>query len=147
VSWRRQHDRTTDGSAVDYPFHPFGAWHEAIAPRPFTILAPEAGSLWQRLRFRVIGSTSKSSLSAYVTQWGTSEVRQVGLVAPTWFVALLAAGMIVFAARFLRRERRLRQRRAAGECLACGYDLRGVEHACCPECGKPVALTRVSTSV
>jgi hypothetical protein len=143
VSFRRQHDRTTDGSAVDYPFHPFGAWHEAVAPRPFTVLQPEAGCLWRRLRFRVITSSSKSSMSPYVTQWGTSEVREVGLVIPTWFVALLAAGMIVVPARSLHRGRRLRRRRAAGQCLACGYDLRGAEHECCPECGAAVAAAAV----
>ena len=147
VSWRRQHDRTTDGSALDYPFRPFGAWHEASVPRRFTILAPEAGSLWERLRFRVIGSSSKSPLSPYVSQWGTSDVREAGLAVPTWVVALLASGMIVFPVRFLRGERRLRQRRAAGQCLACGYDLRGAEHARCPECGEAVAAAGVSTTV
>lgn len=58
---------------------------------------------------------------------------------PDW-AAAVASGLLpaLWAwSAILRRRQALR--RAAGRCLACGYDVRASRH-CCPECGTP--LTR-----
>lgn len=48
--------------------------------------------------------------------------------------------MLFFAPFVLRRWRRIR----LGLCTKCGYDLRGVKHEKCPECG--VGITRTKSS-
>jgi len=50
---------------------------------------------------------------------------------PIWFIALLVA---LPTAWLWCRDRR----RATGLCIKCGYDLRGADHAACPECGAAV---------
>jgi hypothetical protein len=57
---------------------------------------------------------------------------------PSWLIIGCCAGTSALAAWPLRRMRRRRTRAARGLCLACGYDLRGAEHARCPECGAVV---------
>ncbi len=51
------------------------------------------------------------------------------LFAAPWVFALL----VMYAAGAARR----RYRRRRGRCIACGYDLRGLSGAVCPECGSP----------
>ena len=53
-----------------------------------------------------------------------------GFAVNTVFYATLL-WLFIFAAYALRR----RARRKRGLCVACGYDLRHVEHDACPECG------------
>jgi hypothetical protein len=65
---------------------------------------------------------------------------------PVWIG--FALDTIVYAAAlwclFLLLPGRWRRRRRAkrGWCIACGYDLRGHDHAACPECGAPAPPTR-----
>ena len=51
---------------------------------------------------------------------------------PLWPVALMTA---VGPALWLKRAIRDRRRRRGGRCLACGYDMRGLDGRRCPECG------------
>ena len=54
------------------------------------------------------------------------------------FWSSCAAGMVgaSLAGGWFGRKRGLpRWRRQRGQCLRCGYDLRGTEHDVCPECG------------
>jgi hypothetical protein len=55
---------------------------------------------------------------------------------PLWLLAVVLA--IIPARRFRRLalERRAERRRAANQCVACGYDLRASTGSC-PECGAP----------
>ncbi len=52
------------------------------------------------------------------------------VVSPIWVIFLLAAAPTLW---LWWRDRR----RAPGMCTHCGYDLRGVAHEVCPECGAP----------
>ena len=75
------------------------------------------GALWQR-------TEDRASRSA--------EFTLIGL--PYWFLILIPLPPLAW---LLWRRRRLRQRRAGGRCLSCGYDLRGSDDRC-PECGTPI---------
>ena len=57
-----------------------------------------------------------------------------GLAVPHWLVALLLGTGLIRAAARWRRGRETDRRLAAGECAACGYDLRATPERC-PECG------------
>jgi hypothetical protein len=50
-------------------------------------------------------------------------------------IAVGVGGAAVAFATDVRREDLPRQRRERGQCLACGYDLRGNTSGVCPECG------------
>jgi hypothetical protein len=75
------------------------------------------------------------ALGACVTAFAAPEIL-VRHGVPGWaaappFCALAAAAVY---ALYRPRERR-RRRRAMGQCVACGYDLRGNVSGLCPECG------------
>jgi hypothetical protein len=58
------------------------------------------------------------------------------IVVPFWALAVVAAVLPTCrGVRHYRSRRRLGGRRAAGQCVACGYDLRASPERC-PECGK-----------
>ncbi len=57
-------------------------------------------------------------------------INTVVYAAVCWLLALLS----LVALNVLRTRRRSR----LGKCIACGYDLRGTNHAACPECGAAV---------
>jgi len=61
-------------------------------------------------------------------------VRNAGI--PAWLIVVVTGAYpcIVFLREWIRRRGRSRR----GECLACGYDLRGNESGLCSECGNPV---------
>lgn len=68
----------------------------------------------------------------------TSAWRRTALALPLWMPAVLTAAATPLLWR--RHRRRLRRERA-GACLACGYDLAGIDpdeagKLRCPECGK-----------
>jgi hypothetical protein len=125
--------------SIRVPIDRFNARHDTGRARPFTEPAQRHGPWWQRVGFQLVWWTAPLEPMA----WGTMHRSERGLILPTWFVALLAALMTIVPARYLRKQRRLRQRRAAGQCLACGYDLRGAEHARCPECGAGAPIAAV----
>jgi hypothetical protein len=65
----------------------------------------------------------------------TQSERDRGVTFPDWVVLLLAA---LAPALWWRVHRTQRQRRRAGRCESCGYDLRATPERC-PECGTAVA--------
>jgi hypothetical protein len=74
----------------------------------------------------------KGGMSGYKTPPAPG-VSHLSLVAPLWLVVCaFAMPPLRIAIRGLRRWRRWR----GGQCLRCGYDLRGSECRC-PECGTP----------
>lgn len=55
-------------------------------------------------------------------------ITYAGVAIPVWSIAITMGTPIAW---LWIRDRR----RAPGLCLNCGYDLRGTDHAACPECG------------
>jgi hypothetical protein len=120
--------------------------HEASAPvRPGTTLfgrgsgppgeydpwrrdqAKNADSVWARAGFR------RQMTNVRVSRGGTRVyvVRENGLTVPHWLFALIfATAPLLSALGILRR----RQRKQAGLCPRCGYDMRATPDRC-PECG------------
>jgi hypothetical protein len=141
VFWSRGHETVTAPDIVMLPTG-FEARHETGRARRDLYLTGVGPLSWNGLGFMLRDETTPTT-----TPYGLYERSEYGVLAPTWFIALTGAAMTYFPARSLRRERRLRHRRAAGQCLACGYDLRGAEHECCPECGEAVAVATVRTPV
>ena len=97
-------------------------------PTPMDIsgLAPFADVLFDRVGFGFVKMRER-------TDPGTSSVT-TGVLAPCWFLALVTG---VLPAVWLTRWRRsaiAARRRDAGQCAACGYDLRASPGRC-PECG------------
>ena len=73
---------------------------------------------------------------------GSVFIDQSRYVVPLWFVVLL---LLMWPARWIVQFRRQRRRRSDGQCLICGYDLRGTPHRC-PECGTVPALSAAQTA-
>lgn len=73
------------------------------------------------------------------TDYTTPRAIPLDLIWPGTMVntALYAAVLLVPMYLVLGVRRRLRRRR--GQCVECKYDLRGAEHAVCPECGAAIA--------
>jgi hypothetical protein len=84
------------------------------------------------LRFRYFDSPRRYSTTGNSQSW-TFGFRY--LTVPGWFPALLLG---VPPAVYLLRRRAARRRARAGQCRACGYDLRATPDQC-PECGTPAA--------
>ena len=63
--------------------------------------------------------------------------RNIAIV-PLWFPTALFSGLP--PALFASRRYTLYRRKKLGQCLACGYDLRGSTNRC-PECGTPFTQT------
>jgi lipopolysaccharide biosynthesis regulator YciM len=53
-----------------------------------------------------------------------------------WMIAALVLCALVPISK-LWRKKTLDQRRLAGRCVACGYDIRGIKWRC-PECGRAI---------
>src|SRR5436190_6748906 len=80
---------------------------------------------WRKVRFALSGPTFRRS---HFQTW---------LGSPLWMPLMATAVLTVLISRADTRA----HRRAAGQCIACGYDLAGVPRAegggdaTCPECG------------
>ena len=89
-----------------------------------------------RRRSGVTTYQSFGGFGRYELRWGG-----VGVFAPCWFIAVVLAAP---PAAWLAGRVRRRQRKAAGRCLACGYDLRASPGRC-PECGTASAMQEGET--
>lgn len=75
--------------------------------------------------------------------WWTVKLHYFQLGFAGWFFGLV--GGYVVAKRMQRaRLRRWQERTRHGQCVACGYDLRGNTSGHCPECGQPAHTEAVS---
>ncbi|MBK7403236.1 MAG: hypothetical protein IPJ41_01045 [Phycisphaerales bacterium] len=118
------------------------------------ILAPLGGT-WTELQLREArrATLDESNLSPAswdsIRRWSdvsaadkhTTRVLWGGFAHDLFALAVLAALLYSFAgwkAWFTARPwSRTARRRRRGLCMACGYDLRGIESGVCPECGRP----------
>ncbi len=67
-------------------------------------------------------------------EWTARNVEWLTVAVPAWMPLVLC---LPYPAYAWLAGRRLRRRRARGQCLRCGYDLRGNVSGRCPECGVP----------
>ena len=63
---------------------------------------------------------------------------------PLWGLCLISAPYPI--AVLFRGPIRRRRRRSRGECVLCGYDLRGNVSEVCPECGTRIVEATVEAS-
>jgi hypothetical protein len=113
-------------------------WSDTAGPMELSSAGQLAGATDVRLAgFRYFDSPRRYSTTGPVQYW-TFGFRYVTV--PAWFpVLLLGTPSTWWLLRRLNRARRAR----AGQCLACGYDLRATPGRC-PECGT-TAPTSVRT--
>jgi hypothetical protein len=90
---------------------------------------------WRRLGFGMLDSGPSS-----VGNVGGATVSYRTWWVPLWFLTLLLASPLVISF-VTSRPLRARRRRARGECVTCGYDLRSSPERC-PECGTLVLSPR-----
>lgn len=93
-------------------------------------------------RFVAFYSSSGKSVASWEAlgiRWNVysrADRRSYSLAIPLAYVTLASAIMPISA---LFRSCRQRRRARNGQCLRCGYDLRGSESGVCPECGTALA--------
>lgn len=63
-----------------------------------------------------------------------ASARSYSLVLPYWLLSILTIPLPALWLRLALRDRRAARRAARGQCVVCGYDLRGTRSRC-PECG------------
>jgi hypothetical protein len=114
------------GGQYDFERPPHFDYSADLAPTRQTGYHP--GTLANRLDFDFHrGSDSKGMPCSNV-------------IFPLWSVALTTAVLPAVWMGRVRRDRTLRRRVNAGQCLACGYDLRATPQRC-PECGHVPAVS------
>jgi hypothetical protein len=144
--WVRSHH---DGFALCYRASPFqldvmcdrgqlkASWGRLVSDYP----ADEGWRMSWSMRFagEPPGGLLGFGYERHLTQRPGWDVDGRVVIAPYWFLALLALGPAVWAGRGGARElrhRRSRRRLSQGLCAVCGYDLRAHEPGQrCPECG------------
>lgn len=91
---------------------------------------------WERIGF------GRYELSSQVSGVGDASVASTTWWVPHWFLAMLFVLPVAlwFA---ISRPLRARRRRASGQCVRCGYDLRASTDRC-PECGTPIPIRGTS---
>lgn len=83
-----------------------------------------------------------ASRSQVEVLWGQPQIQGILPASPLWqgfatntLLFALLVGLSITAFRFIRSRLRI----SRGQCIGCGYDLSGADHAACPECGTPCA--------
>ena len=124
VSLERRMNMSTDAQ-------PGFNW-QLTPPTPMDIsgLAGIAEVLFDRIGFGFVKMRER-------TDPGTSSVT-TGILAPCWFLALVTGVLPAMGLTRWRRSARAARRQNAGQCAACGYDLRASPQRC-PECGAAAA--------
>jgi hypothetical protein len=120
VSYHRGH--LPAGVPHPPPYGPIVA-HQSSAELPISLASRSRGSFWYRVGFWYSSGTDRGGLY----QW------KLGV--PLWFAFVLCAAPTLVSGRSLWHRHRARVRTVRGLCPACAYDLRGVAHERCPECG------------
>jgi len=103
------------------------------------------------IALREAGSNSSTASQALmglaiVFSWPCFGVVMIRLVGPQSMPYVIPAGFVLVGcaahwfnlkqrARVRRRLRELLNERGIKTCVACGYDMRGLENVTCPECG------------
>jgi len=114
-------------------------WHAARAGRLMLVwTSPHQDRQWwfradadtYQMQLPIPRPTTKPATAPAVTY----SARVVYFEIPSWFLWLLAGLYPIYRLIDFPNQRR-RKRFAAGECLACGYDLRHTPDRC-PECGR-----------
>lgn len=77
----------------------------------------------------------KHRVSPSGEKWNEVDVTACGLNVLDWAIPAYLAAAGLWGVSRLLGHRRLRNRRAAGLCLTCAYDLTGNISGICPECG------------
>lgn len=80
-------------------------------------------------------SRHREALLAGHSEWSRRHYGQLTLLAIERLALALAVVLPIVGAVVAVRAGRLHRRHARGACLACGYDLRGIDADRCPECG------------
>jgi hypothetical protein len=95
----------------------------------FGYIASDGGETTIPGQLQMGGQPSFSTMS-HITYWPS---RRIEVPHAAFVVVLMVAP--VLALRGAMRRRRARRRQRAGQCVACGYDLRATVERC-PECGR-----------
>jgi hypothetical protein len=129
---------TSHRGVVIVSLHPFGLQERTgsrLTAKSAGLLAGDTFVLSLTSSQRIPGAVDRRWLGAGWSSrqgWGAvgGDASSAAYV-PWWLIALLAATPLL---RRIYRHRRAALRRAAGQCAACGYDLRESPDRC-PECG------------
>jgi hypothetical protein len=73
----------------------------------------------------------------YAYRWTMIRPRATNADRVIFISACAMTAILVGLSTLVRRGQRFRDRRNAGQCVSCGYDLRASPSRC-PECGRPV---------
>jgi hypothetical protein len=107
------------------------AWHNWIY-HIFQWRQPYENLWWFQFSHATMPNPMGWEAMFYSTPVHTTD-HSLGLLVPDWFLLLMAAPYPLYVLLDISSRRR-RERFAAGQCLACGYDLRHSPERC-PECG------------
>lgn len=79
-----------------------------------------------------------------IEEWRTEGLLGCVSLIPVSLPLLLAGVSVICTVTIANCARILHDREHAGQCLSCGYDLRGNTSGRCPECGTPIPVSKKS---
>ncbi|MCH7602993.1 MAG: hypothetical protein IIB54_09525, partial [Planctomycetes bacterium] len=118
-----------------WPFRAFVAHEWNVEPPDYMRVPHAVGGAWVMI---VVGQYRDREMNrpiAFHPLW-------FGLVIDTTLYALLWWIITIGPWQIRQYRRRIR-----GLCLHCAYDLRGVDHEVCPECGAATTVTKMSRNI
>jgi hypothetical protein len=129
-------------------------WAFILSPTPNVRIGLVAGGLWFQLPNSRPAATSPFATTpmrpppkltpkpVYIYRHGfgfTWWYQESSFFARSWSIPLWPA-LLPFAGLYARQYARARWGRKPWQCPQCGYDLRGLSTATCPECGRATTL-------